>query len=138
MDQRSPHATLLEVAELWADAMRRRETAQALLADRLLEVRFEDVKADPAEAVRRLFAHCGMPHDHALVNEVVDATEFGRADRPHGEDWPSRAGQVGEWRERFGIRDAWSFERRAGAALAETGYEPDRRWWRRCGPRSRL
>lgn len=138
IEQRSPLATVREVANRWAEAMRRRETAQVLLGERLLEVRYEDTRSDPAHTCRELFAHCGMPHDDELVAVVVKATEFGEADRPHGEGWPSRAGQVGQWRERFGMRDAWSFERRAGAALDDTGYERDRGWWRRCRLRSRL
>ena len=138
MDQQSPSATVREVAGLWAGAMRQRETAAALLGERLLEMRFEDLKADPARECSRLFAHCGMPHDDRLVAQVVESTEFGRQDRPQGEEWPTRSGQVGQWRERLGLRDAWSFERGAGAALRETGYEPDRRWWRHCRMRSLL
>jgi hypothetical protein len=138
VEQPSEGATVREVADLWADAMRQRETARTLLDERLLEVRFEDVKANPARECARLFSHCAMPHDDELVARVVEATEFGRADRPHGEGWPSRAGQVGQWRERFGLRDGWSFERRAGEVLDATGYELDRRWWRHCRPRSRL
>jgi hypothetical protein len=138
MEQSSPHATVREVAGVWADAMRRREIARALLDEALLEVRYEEVRSDPIEACGRLFSHCGMPHDDELVARVVEATEFGRADRPHGEGSPSRAGRVGQWGERFGVRDGWSFERRAGTALEETGYEADRGWWRRCPLRSRL
>jgi hypothetical protein len=137
-DQRSPTGTVREVAGLWAGAMRQRETAAALLGERVLEVRFEDMKADPARECSRLFAHCGMPHDESLVAQVVESTEFGSQDRPQGEESPLRAGQIGQWRERLGVRDAWSFERRAGEALAEAGYEPDRRWWRHCHVRSRL
>jgi hypothetical protein len=138
IEQQSPSATVREVAALWADAVRQRETGHVLLGERLLDVRFEEVKADPAGACRRLFAHCGMPHDDDLVAQVVEATEFGRSERPHGDEWPSRSGEVGQWRDRLGLRDAWAFERRAGTALEETGYEPDRAWWRRCRVRSRL
>jgi len=75
--------------------MRRREVARTLLGEALLEVRYEDVRSDPAQACRRLFAHCGMPHDEELVSRAVEATEFGHEDRPRGEDQPLRAGQVG-------------------------------------------
>jgi hypothetical protein len=138
VEQRSPSATVREVAGVWADAMRRRETARALLGDAMLEVRYEDARSDPARTCRAILTHCGMPFDEDLVRRTVEATGFGRADRPHGEGSPSRAGQVGQWRERFGLRDAWSFERRAGEALEQTDYEPDRRWWRRSRLRSRL
>jgi hypothetical protein len=136
--QRSPSAIVNEIAGVWSDAMGRRETAQVLLGERLLEVRYEEVRSDPSGACERVLEHCGMPHDEQLVATIVEATEFGRADRPHGEDWPARAGKTGEWRDRFGLREAWSFERIAGAALRETGYESDRGWWRRCRLRSRF
>ena len=37
-----------------------------------------------------------------------------------------------------GLLDALAFERRAGAALRESAYEPDGGWWRRRPLRSRL
>jgi hypothetical protein len=136
--ERSPSAIVREVAGLWSGAMRQREAADVLLGERLLEMRYEGARADPAGACASLFAHCGMPHDSETVAGAVQATEFGREDRPHWADWPTRAGRIGEWRERFGIRDGRSFERIAGAELRETGYEADPRWWRRCRVRSRL
>jgi len=135
---RSPSATLREVAGLWSDAMGRRGSARELLGERLLEVRYEWVRSDPRAACERMFAHCGMPHDERVVASAVEATEFGAEDRPHGEERPTRAGRTQEWRDRFGVRDAWLFDRLAGGELRETGYERDRRWWRRCRLRSRL
>lgn len=136
--QTSGSETVSEVSGLWSDAMLEGERYWASLGERLLEVRYEEVSADPAGACRDLFAHCVMPYDESLVAEIVRATEIGRSDPPPAEDRPVRAGVVGQWRERFGIRDGWSFERRAGEALRATGYEPDRTWWRRCRLRSRL
>ena len=127
-----------EIAGLWSEAMLERERWHVLLGERLLEVRYEEVRADPAGACTQLFAHCGMPHDERLVAEAVHATELDRSVRPPREDRAARGGLIGQWRDRFGVRDAWSFERRAGAALRATGYEPDRRWWRHCRLRSRL
>lgn len=79
-----------------------------------------------------------MPFDEELVETVVARTDIHRSNQPRGEDQSLRGGRVGDWRERFGLRDAWAFERRAGAALRETGYEPDRGWWRRRPLRSRF
>jgi hypothetical protein len=36
------------------------------------------------------------------------------------------------------MRETWSFERIAGTALREMGYESGRGWWRRCRLRSRF
>ena len=130
-------AVLREAAELWARGIEKGELAAAILAERLLEVRYEDVRSDPAVACRTLFEHCRMPHDDRLVEHAVTSTDIDRTDA-RGEDRTVRSGRVGEWRERFGVRDALAFERRAGSALRATGYEPDPAWWRRCPWRSRL
>ena len=135
--QTSGSGTVEEIAGLWSDAMLARDHSQTLLGERLLEVRYEEVRADPAGACRQLFAHCGMPQDEGLVAEAVGATELGRYGEP-GEDRAVRTGLVGQWRDRFGVRDARTFERRAGEALRATGYESDPRWWRQCRMRSRL
>ena len=66
-----------------------------------------------------------MPHDEVLIDRAVAETDIARRSEPRGEDQALRAGRVGDWRRRFGLRDAWSFERLAGEALRETGYEPD-------------
>ena len=136
--QTSGAQTVREIAGLWSDAMLERERWQLSIGERLLEVRYEEVRADPAEACRHLFAHCRMPHDERLVTEAVRATELDRSVRPPREDRAVRSGLIGQWRDRFGVRDGWSFERRAGEALRATGYEPDARWWRHCRVRSRL
>jgi len=77
IEQRSPSATVREVASRWADAMRQRETAQVMLGAQLLEVRYEDTRSDPARTCRDLFGHCRMPHDENLIARVVG--EIGRA-----------------------------------------------------------
>ena len=127
-----------EAARLWSSGIASGELARAVLAERILELRYEDARADPREACRRLFEHCGMPHDELLIDRTAAETEITRGAVPRGEDQALRAGRIGDWRRRFGMRDAWSFERLAGEALRETGYERDPRWWLRRPLRSRL
>lgn len=127
-----------EAAELWAGGVDRGRTASVHLGERILEIRYEDIHADPVEACSRLFRHAGMPHDDELVERAARATAFDRLPDAKGEDRALRAGRVGDWRERFGIAAAWTFERRAGRVLRETGYESDPRWWLRRPLRSRL
>jgi Sulfotransferase family len=133
-----PASTVREAAGLWARAMSQGEVARVLVGERLLELRYEDLLRDPRAGCRRLFAHCRMLHDERLVEGAVAATDLERSERPRGEDRPLRGGRTGDWRERFGLRNAWVFERHAGEALRETGYEPDPRWWLRRPLRSRL
>lgn len=131
-------STVREAGRLWSRGMHQGELGRALVGERMLELRYEDAHADRREACRRLFEHCEMPFDEDRLDRAAEVSEFSRSRAPRGEDRPLRAGRVGHWRERFGLRDAWAFERLAGDALRETGYEPDRRWWLRRPLRSRF
>jgi hypothetical protein len=128
-----------EVARLWRDAHILAGRAREAAGDRLLEVRYERLLADPAAGCRRLFGHCGMPADDALIETVVEGTAFNRIpEQERGEGMSARKGRSGEWRERFGLLDAFRFDRIAGTTLARTGYEDKPRWWLRRPLRSRL
>jgi hypothetical protein len=131
-------ATVREAARLWSEAIEQGAYAQAVVGDRVLEVRYEALRSDPVGGCARMFAHCRMPFDQALAERVAAATDIERDGTPRGEDRAVRAGRVGDWRERFGLLDALAFERLAGASLRSTGYEPDPRWWLKRRPRSRL
>ena len=124
-------AVIREAGELWARGLEAGERAQVALGERLLEVRYEQVRADPAAALRELFEHCGMPCDEPLIEAGVAATDIARVAGGSGEDRAVRSGRIGEWRESFGLRDRWTFERAAGPTLRASGYEPDPRWWLR-------
>jgi hypothetical protein len=134
----SPTEVLREAASLWATAMRDATPAAAELGERLLEVRYESLHADPRGQFERMLAHCRMPSDETTLDRIVAGTRFQDLPEPKGEDRLYRGGRVGDWRRRMSILDAWRFERRAGAALRDLGYEGDRRWWLRRPLRSRL
>ena len=89
-------------------------------------------------ACAALYAHRGIEATPAEIDDALAVTDIEGGERPSGAGLPIRAGRVGEWRERFGIRDARRFERSGGATLVDTGYELDRRWWLRQPLRSRL
>ena len=124
-------STIREAARVWSDGIEQGELARAVIGERLLEVRYEALHADPDAEIRRLFEHCAMPHDEQLVERTVAATEFERRPEPRGENMALRAGRVGDWRRRLGMAHALMFERIAGPTLRATGYEPDSRWWLR-------
>jgi len=131
-------AVLDDAATSWATGCALAATAAPLLGERLFEVRYERLRADPVTSCAALFEHCGIEATADVVDAAVAATDIETAERPSGPGLAIRAGRVGEWRERFGIRDARRFERIAGSTLVDTGYELDRRWWLRQPLRSRL
>ena len=131
-------AVLVEAARSWNTGLALAAAAAPALGDRLLDLRYEHLRAEPVSACAALYAHCGMVATASELDDALAVTDIERGERPSGAGLPIRAGRVGEWRERFGIRDARRFERIAGGTLVDTGYELDRRWWLRQPLRSRL
>ncbi len=94
-----------------------------------LELRFEDLRADPRTAYRRLFEFSGIPYDDAVLDRVFAATDFDRARGGQPTDFRRGAGHGG-WEAVFGSGDRRAFDEVAGDLLLELGYETSRDWAR--------
>ena len=121
---RTPSALVMK-PEAWRDAVEWDVTLRAVDAARarlpVHEVRYEDLRAQPAETLTRLFAFCEIPADHALVASCVAANDFaGHADTGQGRH--RRRGRVGSWRDELGPAGRALISIRAGGVLAEKGY----------------
>jgi hypothetical protein len=114
-------------ARSWRSDLERVRADSREVADRLTEVRFESLTADPRGAARRLFEFCRIPCDEATLDEVVRATQLDRSSADEGGF--RRAGRVGDWAGRFSLLDALLFELAAGGALVSSGYESRRLVW---------
>ena len=104
-----------DAAEEWRSSVAAGRDAAAGLGDRLLEVRYEEVLADPR------------------AGDTADL----RAPRPRGRDRrgargggregehrpPGQAVGSGKWREGWGRRELRDFDRVAGDLLRELGYD---------------
>jgi hypothetical protein len=91
---------------------------------RYLELRYEDLVADPEDALRRICAFAELRFDAAMLDYrgTVDV-----ADKPHQQrllDAPTP--NVRDWRVEMAQDDTAAFEEVAGRLLAELGY-PARR-----------
>lgn len=124
-----------ETAGQWAAELRAaRETADRE-GLRYTEVRYEEMRVDPAGGLRGLFEFCGIPADEDLVAAICEQTRLSRQRRGEGDAF-RRRGEIGEWRKTFGLRDRLRFDRAAGDMLVELGYEKSRSWWLRPGPQT--
>jgi hypothetical protein len=134
--------TITEVAERW---QRRIATAREHSAelDSYLEVRYEDLVADPPEALRGICGFIELDYDEAMLDyhhrAAARLTEMDR-DLGNGDGGPVRTGderlaghamtteppsteRAGRWRSQMPAEDVAEFERVAGSLLAELGYE---------------
>jgi hypothetical protein len=115
-------------ARRWQRALRYARGQGVALGDRMLEVRYEELRADPVGSYRLLFDFCGIPYDDELLERIHQKTDFelsGRSNKPGGF---YRGGRVGDWRTHFNLVDGLLFNAVAGEGLIEAGYEQDRRW----------
>ncbi|HEX8205242.1 MAG TPA: sulfotransferase [Solirubrobacteraceae bacterium] len=103
----------------WVITMGWVEEAAALLP--IHEVRYEELRARPAETLAALFAFCGIPADAGLVARIVAENDFAAlADTGPGRF--RRKGEVGTWRGELSAATRAMIAVRAGGTLAAKGY----------------
>jgi Sulfotransferase family len=105
-----------EGAREWRAAI---ETARAGAGDsaRYLEVRYEDLHADPATRIAGLYHWLGLPVDDAILEHALAEAKVERNLDPKG----TPAGS-GKWRDTFTPEDLAAFEEVAGDVLDDLGY----------------
>jgi len=121
-----------EVAEGWRSRVGRAiADGPALLGDRYVEVRYEELLECAEGELRRLLEFLGVDADADTVSACLDATRFetwtkGRSRGHEDSGSQLRKGVAGDWRDVFTERDEGIFAELAGDLLAELGYEGDR------------
>ena len=101
--------------------------------DRAIVVKYEDLLDDTTSAMEQVLARLlGTQVDREKLNRIVDRFSFSTQTnrKPEEEDRSSflRKGTAGDWREKFSPEARQVFNRYAGKALIDTGYEPDSTW----------
>jgi glycosyltransferase involved in cell wall biosynthesis len=125
---------LAGTAREWAEMIRRaRGDGRALLGERYLEVRYEDMLSDPLETTREMLGFLEADTADPAVERCVESASFERATRgrSRGDERPTeflRNGLAGQWRDVFTAGDRETFKGEAGDVLIELGYETDRSW----------
>jgi hypothetical protein len=118
----SPHERAAQIAT-WARYVSRGLALRSdpALRDRMLLVRFEDVKAQPLPQAERLLAFMGLAGSHEDLEQAVDAVSIDRHPRK-GEGRHVRKGAVGDWQTHFSTEDLALFDREAGPLFEQVGY----------------
>jgi hypothetical protein len=88
---------------------------------RMLEVRYEELVADPKQTLRRICEHVDLAFEPAML-EYAASVDVAR--QPHHQSLtrPPTPG-LRDWRSQMPAADAEAFEAVAGDVLAELGYE---------------
>jgi hypothetical protein len=99
------------------------EAARALGArveERYLEVRYEELVAEPAEQLRRISEHAGLTFDPAMLDYAghVDVSAKPHQQSLQREPTPG----LRDWRSELSAADVAAFEEVAGDLLRELGY----------------
>lgn len=114
-------------AHRWKQAIRHMSRVAPSLGDRFLEVRYEEIRADPFGSYKTMYDFCGIPYDDELLARIHKATDFETRYRPDEAAF-KRGGRVGDWRTHLNFVEGAVFNLVAGKALIEAGYERDRAW----------
>ena len=88
---------------------------------RYLEIRYEDLVADPAAELRRVCSFAGLVYDDGMLGYVGE-TDSARKEHQQRLNEPPRVG-VRDWRTEMSPADVRAFEAVAGDLLHELGYE---------------
>ena len=102
-------------AEEWRASVEAGRAGAGVLGERLLEVRYEELVAEPRPGVERIYAHLGL---EGGIEGALEAA--GQVENLGGHD--RRVG-TGKWRDGWGRRERREFDRVAGELMAELGYD---------------
>ena len=114
----------------WVPYITKARQAATALADRYLEVRYEDLHAEPIAHTRRVLEFLGVEVTPKHVSACVDSASFSRLSqgRHRGEEdrlSHFRKGIVGDWINHFDNDALNRFEAVAGDLLRELSYVDD-------------
>ena len=133
---------MAKTANLWRRRIEDARTQMRRLDRRYLELRYEDLVADPEPHLRRICEFVELPFEPAMLRHTESAperlaelgdlaAEGGRQARDAAErasaharaKQPATTARTGAWRTEMGTADREAFEAIAGDLLRDLGYE---------------
>jgi hypothetical protein len=133
--------TVAEAAEMWARDIKRTRR-QAKRVGHYMELRYEDLVAEPEERLREVAGFVDLPWDEAMLayheraeqrigefardfamRRGVTMTAAERAGQHRHTSMPPTAARTGRWRQEMGAAERSSFDGEPRALLEELGYE---------------
>ena len=118
---------VITCARTWRWGIHNVTKHRVLFGDNFLEIRYEELRADPQQGYRRLFDFANIPYDEAILKAIFVGTDFEHNYTP-AEGGFRRGGRTGDWRRQMNLVQALAFNVVAGDVLIKTGYEDNRFW----------
>lgn len=113
---------IVAAAEKWVDTVTRANMARELLADRFIEIRYEQLVREPRAVLKTLCAFAGLP----FADEMMSYTAAPRLlpDRHHAMSRASPRRGLRPWREELERGDVAMIELIAAEMMRQVGYDP--------------
>lgn len=106
----------------WRDEVERaRRFGRTHAAGRYLELRYEELVAEPEPVLRRICAHLGIDYEPTMLAYHQDVDETRLQDHPRLAEPP--APRARSWRDELSASQVERFEAVAGELLSELGYD---------------
>jgi hypothetical protein len=118
---------IYNASRIWNECIAQaRASGSKLGPDRYLEVRYEDLMADPVGQLFPVFRFCGLPVTAEEVVRITEEYNIERKQLSKGE--PRTAGVAEAWRRKLDIKQRYLMDRYVGHLLIELGYALPG-WW---------
>jgi len=114
-------------ARLWKKSLGVVDRAAPALAERYMEIRYDEIKQHPFDSYRRIFDHARIPYTDAILEEIHRKTDFELNYTPNEAEF-RRGGRVGDWHTHMNLAEGLMYNAVAGDELVRRGYERSRRW----------
>jgi len=111
----------------WEGAIARTDqAARRLRPDQLLDVRYEDLVADPRAELGRILAFAGLPAGDVVETMISGERQFRFGDAHELAAEPVTTSSIERWRERLSAQEIALVEHAAAALMDRFGYRPTR------------
>ena len=117
------HGGMAGAAWWWLFHVGAAPKAAAALGDRWLEIRYEDLIADPATQLKAICRHAGVEFDEAMLKYSGASSQPGGVHRYAAGDAPQE--KIRGWRNSLSHDDLVTIERLTGRMMTRFGYEPE-------------
>lgn len=121
------HSQVVSTAtDNWVAGVMAVDKFQAQFPKRVVEVRYEDLLADPMPSLKRLASRLGVSGDDAVLAEVIRSTSFeattGRKRGVQDQTSFNRKGIAGDWQTELDQQTLAIIEEKCGALMRNRGY----------------